>query len=550
MDRSKLSNVISITHLLPHFTSTNIDVIKSCIFEQLDIENESQFVCIALNSIYKTLSSQSIAIIKNKAMEIAGKQRIQHDNLFQSSITTAQIKSTSPLKQQNNTTVYKYIQKQHNDPLSKLHSDIIDYFGAFLNEKESIEFGYLNKQLFIETQKQYYLLKRCNDKTFVLDDEKMDKLFIGKNDAFNYTYPNYMTVNLYKFGKSTTQNLSYFGNFFRQLRKLQCHSLMSLSCVPFKLLFKDHRHNKSNETINIEQLSVIIEEPQVEDTPIELDIICQEFDKWKNDIPSVKTNSNQINCNVNINTFFLQFLPNEEDTVKIKTKHLVGEQLLTRFGRLSKFIHLCNVQLELRSIDVLKSIFHDGLTHIHFDDSSIIFDCHMHDANNGININMSNSSNNHEKQERSVVITKEDSNVAIDHHEVGMLKHITFNTDSPKNTMITTFNSLDKFSIRKNIRCCTLKWRQPFCWLMGFGLVTLEIGEGVGIFDHDKKFFKDYDKHPLLEKIIIKFSDNCHLFGLARLLLCFNQQYKKLFVERKLYLKRFKTIELQFDHLY
>ena len=49
----------------------------------------------------------------------------------------------------NSITMYKYMQQQYNDPLSQLHSDIIDYFGTFLSKQESIELGYLNRQLYI-----------------------------------------------------------------------------------------------------------------------------------------------------------------------------------------------------------------------------------------------------------------------------------------------------------------------------------------------------------------------------------------------------------------
>lgn len=59
--------------------------------------------------------------------------------------------------------------------------------------------------------------------------------------------------------------------------------------------------------------------------------------------------------------------------------------------------------------------------------------------------------------------------------------------------------------------------------------------------------FQDYDKHGLLEKITIKFGDNVNLCVFAKLLIYFDQRYKRLFVEDKLYLKHFKTIEIEFD---
>ena len=53
----------------------------------------------------------------------------------------------------------------------------------------------------------------------------------------------------------------------------------------------------------------------------------------------------------------------------------------------------------------------------------------------------------------------------------------------------------------------------------------------------------------MLEKITIQFSDNCYLFGLAKLLLYFYQHYKQLFIDRKLHLKYFKKIEIVFNEM-
>ena len=70
MDRSKFSNIIATTRLLPHFSKQNIAIVKSCILEQLQCENETQFIIKALQLLYKTMSVESTAIIKNKTIEI------------------------------------------------------------------------------------------------------------------------------------------------------------------------------------------------------------------------------------------------------------------------------------------------------------------------------------------------------------------------------------------------------------------------------------------------------------------------------------------------
>ena len=121
MDRSKLSNVIATTRLLPFFSPQNVSQMKSCILEQLGCKNESQFLCKVLQSLYKNMSVESTAIIKNKAMEIADLQPMSRE---------------CKVTNDNHITVCQHIQSQYNDPLSKLHSDIIDYFGTFLNKKK------------------------------------------------------------------------------------------------------------------------------------------------------------------------------------------------------------------------------------------------------------------------------------------------------------------------------------------------------------------------------------------------------------------------------
>ena len=151
MLRSKFSNIIATSRLLPHFSTENISVIKSCILEQLGCENESQFLCKVLQSLYPKMPLESTTIIKDKATQIADQQPMILSNSKQPPTATSKNVANS------DKTVFKHIQQRYTDPLSRLHSDIIDYLGTFLNKKQSIEIGYLNKQLYIETQKYSYL---------------------------------------------------------------------------------------------------------------------------------------------------------------------------------------------------------------------------------------------------------------------------------------------------------------------------------------------------------------------------------------------------------
>ena len=143
MDRSRLSNIIATTRLLAHFLQQNVDSMKSCIFEQMECENECEFICKALNSLWKTMSVQETAIIKRRAIEISDEQPLT----LAQSIETAKATIKRNCNHNNVITVYKHVHNQQNDALSRLHSNIIDYLGTFLTKQESIEFGYLSKQL-------------------------------------------------------------------------------------------------------------------------------------------------------------------------------------------------------------------------------------------------------------------------------------------------------------------------------------------------------------------------------------------------------------------
>ena len=71
MDRTKVSNILATTRLLAHFSTDNIQVMKSFICEQITGENECEFLCKTLILFGNSMSFESVSSIKNKAMEIA-----------------------------------------------------------------------------------------------------------------------------------------------------------------------------------------------------------------------------------------------------------------------------------------------------------------------------------------------------------------------------------------------------------------------------------------------------------------------------------------------
>ena len=510
MDRSKLCNIISITRLLPHFSNKNMNEIKSCIFSQLGCENESQFLCNVLVSIYERLSNASITIIKNKTFEIADKQPIKRQHMCTN---------------KSNITVYKYIGKQYNDRLSKLHSDIIDYFGTFLTKDESIEFGYLNKQLYIETQKQSYLLKRCNDPIFTLNSHKMDKLFVSNSDAFNYTFPRHLRLGLkHHQNDNMVEKMAYFNNFFRRLSSLST-CVLACNCIPLELLLKKHSNyymnNKSRDSIETFSIEDCLYDGILPQALCNIDLFCNKFDNVKHllGIENMRI--------INKLKLRLALRCGSKQEYRKQMAVLTGK-LLTKISAICQSIHFRDSDLLIESISQLTTIFHKQLKRIFLDSRSRI----MID-----NINITHDETDDERNTN---------------YNVGMLENIEFESNSYVRRngemiphMLDTLDTFDKFSMRRCVKQYTIHWHN-YMHVGGTNPpMTLEIGDD--LLFYDRIFFQDYDKHPLLEKIIIKLKDNYRLIELAKILSYFNQHYKQLFVERKFYFKHFKQIEIVFD---
>ena len=252
MERSNFASVLVATRLLPHWGNPdNVIVMKSCIFNELGCKKEIEFLCKALTMIYGSLSNKSTTIIKNKAVEIEDLQPIE-TLLSSQSPSCSSVKTVKGNNINDNenetpstdvTTVYKYVEKKYNNSLSNLNSDVIDHIGTFLTKAESISFGYLNKQLYIETQKLSYLLKRCKDNN---QDRTKELQSSPLSSPYSYSFPLRLSrtdlegndTNLWK--KISKQD--FFNNFFLRLNYLRCSSLQLLNYIPIHLLF----NNKGN----------------------------------------------------------------------------------------------------------------------------------------------------------------------------------------------------------------------------------------------------------------------------------------------------------------
>ena len=197
MERSNFANILITTRLLPYFSDDNVAAMKSCIFGELKCQNEKEFLCKVLIMINSSLSNKSTAILKDKALEIADLQplslsatsNIDKHNCNDNQSQTALVLS----KTQTTYTVYKFIENKQNNSSFNLNSYHIDLIGSFLTKQESISLGYLNKQLYIETQKLSYLLQRCKDtnmnQPFSLNSYCVSGLLWSESSAYNYNFP-------------------------------------------------------------------------------------------------------------------------------------------------------------------------------------------------------------------------------------------------------------------------------------------------------------------------------------------------------------------------
>ena len=432
MNRSALSNIIATTRLLPHFSSENLALLKSCIFDEVKCDNEKDFLCKALLSLVvsRAITLESTTIIKNKVMQIADSQQMN--------INVSLAKNATPTNNIH-VSVNKYIQQQYNDPFSQLHGDIIDYLGAFLSKKQSIEFEYLNKQLYIETQKQSYLLKRCKDPPLILNDWNIFKLIMTRVVPFNHYFPTHLKLNFWNYSKwyPFIKQIPGYNNFFRRLNTFYCTGFSSLSLVPCEILF-DTSHNlyqnaKRRYQIKKFKIDVIINEKWNQG----VETFCQQFNEYKNSIGD----ESKIR---GIEEFELSW-SNVYDRDRATAKYFTMQLLLT-CSFISKSIRMLNVSLVINTIQELQTIFHDNMKSLDLKEKSSV----------AINGNVGKIDNN------------KNSGKNINHFQIGHMESLVIHAShdfqvNPHmvHPIFNTLNTFDRFNMRRLIKRYTIEWT-PF----------------------------------------------------------------------------------------
>ena len=239
MDSSVQSNILEIRRLLSNFDDGSISLFKQSLLNEVHCHNEKDWLGFVFKFLAPSLNRGSVAALRDKAIQIAESQFISIDIESREATATTSTKKEYPL--------CEWIQQQYKDKLSRLPSDIIDHIGSYLNKKESISIGYLNKQLYIESQKESYLNKRWKDKALVLNDASISRFLWKKSNPYSYSMPTelYVKSSSYRSSRMKTilnaQNAVFssywFKIMFTRLNVFTCGVPDCLPFVPVGLLF-------------------------------------------------------------------------------------------------------------------------------------------------------------------------------------------------------------------------------------------------------------------------------------------------------------------------
>ena len=524
MERSNFANILITTRLLPYFNSDNVLAMKSCIFGELGCANEREFLCKVLTMIYGSLSNKSTTTIKNKAVEIADLQAVA---LPVSSVNTKQAMAT---------TVYKYIEDKYQDSLSNLNSDVIDHIGTFLTKQESISFGYLNKQLYIESQKLSYLVKRCKDSDsetpFGLDHRSVSRLLWSKSSAYSYNFPthlsvsNFSTINsniAYAWEKILTKD--YFNNFFLRLNYLTCFQLEFVEHIPVSLLFnnKCNFYDSDESREYIEEFSIsgqFKDDGDAKKVEAGFNNFCQKMEKYK-----------QVNNGKNIRKIKC-FRFNVEKASKnhfnwgrigvdpADEKWIVPDSLKKLFlscCELSDSIIIgCGIdRLGINSLAELQALFHPKLKHFGFEKGDF-------SGSNIVNIS------DEECKQLGAIGNLEEIEM---YH--GVMKSWRMDWAADNISLFNVLNFFDKLQMRRNIKRYIINWKAHHDSHERDELLT-------------KLFFTDCEKYPLLKTVVFKITNHNSVASVLEYLV---NHKKEIFVDKeiKFKLKYLEKIELEMD---
>ena len=368
MDYSPHASEIEITRLIEHFDDENIMLFKECLLDELQCQDEQEWLAFVIELLWRSMTSKSMTTLRDKAIELAESQYVTIEN---SQLQHTYDSNTKQLQKQFTCSLYQMVQleqQQYNDKLSNLPSDIIDHISKYFSKKESIKFGYLNKQLYIESQKQSYITKQqdVEAKVLKLNDLKIDRILWKQSQIFPYSTPTYLFVTPMSMHpqnskeqfqmwfqrsskRSTFFSSHWFRRMFTRLRGFNCSMYDCLPYVPVDLFFGVNKNNyngippskcSTNNYNEIEYLNFYVGEKISIDKIRSVLKFCDNFLRFKY--------YNDIKC---IHRLQIQGLIQKNTNFFTKLRELATNELLITLGPVSGCIELSNCQFKLNNHD-------------------------------------------------------------------------------------------------------------------------------------------------------------------------------------------------------
>ena len=453
MERSLFSNILLTTRLLKHFNVESVRNFKKCLYKQFNCDDETNindnsinlnpealFLCKILTLAYKSLDDDTVVALKDCATKIAENQQI---------LIKQKSQQQALANKNKNVSVYKYVELRNKNSFGVLHSDVIDYFSTFLSQKESIEFGYLNKHLFIETQKKNYLIKRCNDPELKLDSAKLRHISSAGRVPYSYHFPTRLNVPVYNWKPTPwgDKRLEQFEGLFGRLNTFKYRDgrvyAGLLANIPIDLLFNNAKMHGKKDELDLFHLThfqgqlqrgngINIKAFSKTELNHFFDNLNEYFERTKKD-------------NIDINMRRIKHLhicislvgksgnhDNDADETQRKRSFVgVCKNIVCLLCRLSKSIYISvNHRLEIDTYDELQSIFHPDLEKFTYDSK-----------NAAININV-----NVEKQFKTA---KNSKALELETPKLKTMRVRFYNL--VKHDEFLT--KLDTFGLRQNVEC-------------------------------------------------------------------------------------------------
>ena len=537
MDSSLWGNIIEIRRLIEKFDDKGVDLFKKCVFNEVRCNNEKDWWIFIIKFFPQIVTHNSIAILRNTAIQIAESQTVSvNDDATNTPVTKSR-------KQHRN--LNKWIREKYKDKLSHLPSDIINDIGSYLNKKESMTLGFLNRQLYIETQKESYLKRRYNDKTFELTDYLIDCISNkeSKFKMFAYSMPTELRVAPISkkypphlgdvFSRKTTANrrliafsTNWFKTMFTRLNSFECAILSCLQFVPIELLFgvkKNNIHGRNNCNM-IKCLEFSYNDfgnaPTVTDFGF-VRSFCFRFSQFKKRVESIDT---CYNCIKNVKLLRIKSIPCCSNYSGREWENLCAnatKNLLMTFGPISENIELEECQFTINNHQVaMKKLFGQ---------ESCVKSIYVKGTFDGTIItsirNKRNPSKNYDNP-ITETLNRCKLNTIMRNLNINDIRGgSTYRAMKSDGTFLQFLHDLDAYKVTANVNRYVLYCSEN---------IHQELNPESPIDNTPEKehlddvLFDHNDERPLLKTFVVKVVDNCQFYSIANLFLYLMKNTEKL----------------------